>query len=437
MSLSDIVSVSITAETTSVSREGFGTPLLAAYHTLWAERVREYSSLSEMVDDGFSALGPIYRGAAKIFGQNPRPQTLKIGRKALPTTQVVHVIPFNTTAGAVNSFTVVHPDGTETAVSYTNGGAETVATIVTALTALLAAIPDHVAVDSTTHVTCTGTAGFLFDYKSVNIKTIKLFDASANPGVATDLAAIRAEDSDWYGLALDSNSEAEVLAAAAWAEAEKIIFGANTADHGAKDAVITTDVMSDLETAAYARTFCMWSGSILSYAGAAWLGKCLPFDPGSETWAFKTLAGVAVDNLTTAEQTAIRNKTGNYYTEVAGVNITRPGWTAAGEFIDITRYVDFLGARLQENCFSLFVNNVKLPYTDASVDLVRAEILAQLRRGIAAGAIAADPEPTVTAPKVADIAAADRAARHLPDVTFTAQLAGAIHSLTITGTLSI
>jgi hypothetical protein len=42
----------------------------------------------------------------------------------------------------------------------------------------------------------------------------------------------------------------------------------------------------------------------------------------------------------------------------------------------------------------------------------------------------------VTAPKVADIDPADRAARLLPDVQFSATLASAIHAVEITGSLT-
>jgi hypothetical protein len=41
------------------------------------------------------------------------------------------------------------------------------------------------------------------------------------------------------------------------------------------------------------------------------------------------------------------------------------------------------------------------------------------------------------APKVKDVSSADRANRVLPDVTFSATLAGAIHAVEILGTISV
>jgi hypothetical protein len=331
--------------------------------------------------------------------------------------------------------TVISPDGTSTVATHTNGPAETVAAIVTSLQGQLTAIAGLTAADNVTEVSCAAdTPGDLFDYQQLT-GGLEVLDVTLDPGIATDLAAIRLEDPDWYGLVLDSNSEAEVLATAAWAEAQTVLFGANSADAGVLYSVVTTDVASDLQTSAFARTFIIWSGSVLSYAAAAWLGKQLPTDPGSTTWKFKTLAGVAVDNLNANQVSAADAKDCNHYTRVAGVNITREGVTSANEFIDITRYIDFLTARLQENIFALLVNQPKLPYTDASVDLILGEIRAQLRRGIPLAIV--EGSIVTSAPAVEDISSQDRANRLLPDVTFQARLAGAIHNIVINGVLTV
>jgi len=442
MSLSEIVNVTITAETTSPTRAGFGVPLIAGYHTAWLNRVREYTDLTGLVDDGIAATHPIYRCAAKILAQNPRVTKFKVGRRGLVHTQKWRLIPTNTTEGLVYTLDFVKPDGTAAQATYTVAPADTVALIIDGLVAAINALASFAmtAVDNTTNMDLTvDTPGELFDVVVNKELTIK--DTTTDPGIATDLAAILTEDpTDWYGLVLDSNSEAEGLAAAAWAESNGKLLAVNSYDSEILDSIVTSDFFSDAQAAGYARTFGIWAKGILSYAGAAWMGKLFPFDPGTETWAFKTLASVVVSSnadLTSGQRTTILSKGGNYYHAVAGVSITRFGKTFADEFIDITRYIDFLQARLQENIFGLLVNALKIPYTDGGVDLIKSEILAQLNRGIAAGAIAATPAPTVTAPLVADVAAVDRAARLLPDVKFTAQLAGAIHTITITGTLTV
>jgi len=440
MSLNDIVSVSITAQTSTVSRLGFGTPLIARAHSE-AYTVREYKALTTMTDDGWSATDPAVLIATKLASQNPKPASWKIGKRSSAFTQVLRITPINVTQGYVYEFDVV-VGTTTTSISYTVGAAATVAIVCTALQALVDAITGISCTDDTTHITVThDTAGQLADFVGFDEPdnfTIK--DLTADPGLAADLAAIETVDPDgWYALLLDSNSEAEILAGAAWIEARKKIFICNTSDSEVVDNTVTADVMSDLQSFAYARTAIIYSQArLLNFTAAGWAGNMLPRDPGSATWSFKTLAGVQVDGALTGGQVAvIESKGGNVYRRIAGNNITTFGITASGEYIDVTRFIDWLDARIKERIFGVLINNPKIPYTDTGVDLMRAQVLAQLQQGIAVGGLAADPAPIVTAPAVADIDPNDKASRVLPDIFFQATLAGAIHQLQISGVLSV
>jgi hypothetical protein len=442
MSLEDIIQVQITAQTTTVSRLGFGTPLIARLHSVYPQLVREYKSLKAMTDDGWSVLDPAYLMATKIASQNPKPASWKIGKRSTAFTQIVRLTPIKVTTGYVYTFDVIVA-GVTTTITYTNPPASTVASIVTALTALITAVVGITAVDAVTHVTVTtDTAGALVDYVGASDEPANLGfkTVTTDPGLAADLSAIEAVDPDgWYALLLDSNSEAEINAGAAWIEARKKIFLCETSDTEVVDVGVTTDIMSDLQGFSYARTAIAYSQArLLNWTGAAWAGNRLPFDPGSTTWAFKTLAAVQVDTtLTGSHITVVEGKKGNVYRVIAGVPVTTFGITAAGEYIDVTQFIDWLDARIKERIFGVLVNNAKIPYTDAGVDLMRSQVLAQLNQGIAAGGLAADPAPVVTAPKVADIDPADKANRILPDIFFQATLAGAIHQLQISGVLSV
>ena len=95
-----------------------------------------------------------------------------------------------------------------------------------------------------------------FDISYAKLKALMFIplDETADPGIVADLTAIRLADPDWYGLGLDSNSKAEVEAAAAWAEAEQIIFGSNTADTEVVQG-LAGNVQLVLQAAAYERTY--------------------------------------------------------------------------------------------------------------------------------------------------------------------------------------
>lgn len=440
MGLEDIVDVTITAQTASPTRPGFGTPLIAAYHTRWtSDLVREYASLSEMTDDGFLTTDAAYLCAQAVWSQSPRPKKIKIGRRTRAFTQTIKLIPTITTEGYVYSITI----GGQTA-TYTVQASDTVALIIDGLKLAIDGLSNtalHSTTDNTTDLTvAAATPGNLLDYSDwVNGLTFE--DITANPGsggIASDLSDIRAEDDDWYGLLLDSNSQAEVVAAAAAVEAMIKIFGFTTSDTEAYDAGDSDDVFSTLKASNYARTYGVLSSKkLLNWTAAAWMGNRFPFDPGSDTWAFKTLRGVTTDVLSSGKVTAVLNKRGNVYTSVAGVSVTQFGKTFANEWIDTTRFIDWLRSELQIRVYALLINNQKIPYTDLGVDMIKSVIKAVLADGIRAGGLAADPAPEVSAPAVADVDSITKGDRILPDVTFTATLAGAIHTLEIDGTLSV
>lgn len=438
MSLDDIVNISITAQTQSVSRAGFGTPLIAAHHTnTVGARVETYSTLEEMVAAGFLVTDPAYLAAAALVAQNPRVTRWKVGRRDLPATQTKKFTPLSTAQGLVYTITVTSQTGVVTVATYTVQPADTIALITAGLQAQLNAIAGITATDNSTDVdVAVDTAGELWSFTSLNAE-LEILSTNADPGIATDLAAIVAEDDDWYGLLMDTKSEAEINAAAAFIETRRKLFVAQTSDTGCKQAATTTDIMSDLKAAAYGRTAALFHEDDRAFADAAWMGKQFPKTPGSTTWAFKTLAGITVSPLTTAEKTAIEGKFGNHYTLVGGLNITFEGKVAANEYIDTVRFIDALERGMQEDVFAVLASNEKVPFTDTGVGLVVSTVKGRLTQGILDGGLAADPAPVVTAPKVADVPPASKVARTLPDVNFTGVLAGAIHKTVITGVISV
>jgi hypothetical protein len=263
-------------------------------------------------------------------------------------------------------------------------------------------------------------------------------DNTPDPGIGTDWAAIIAEDGDFYGVGLDSESEAQVLALAALVETERKMYLPSSIDSEVAVAGTTTDQGSDLKAAGYARTGLIQASHSNQYAGLRWLGKMLPKDPGSATFAYKQLAGVTVLSLTAAQESALDGKNVNHYTSVGGVSVTQKGYSASGEFLDVTLGVDWFHARLQERFWALLVNSEKIPF-EVMGDLARAEILAQLEEGRKRGVIASDTEDTpwvVSIPDLADISSVDRAARLFSGIEFSAFLAGAVHTIQIQGTLS-
>lgn len=438
MPLDDLVKMNISASTQTPTEEGFGTILIAAQKVPAAfnTRTKLFGSLTEMTDLGFSVSDPAYLAAQKIKAQNPSLSGWKVGKRANKLTQSLKLKCTSAVQGDVYSVKI---NGTQ--ITYTVLAAATTTTVATAIELLIEAVAgvDSTAATDTITFGPTAGAGELIDVKEWSTN-FQFTDVTADPGgstgLANDLAAIQAFDKDWYGLVLDSNSEAEIAVAALFCETEKKLFVPNTSDWGCEDAATTTDIMSDMKAAAYARTGVMYSRSqLLSYSGAAWMGKQFTQAPGSDTWKFKTLASVTVDTLSAGARAAILAKNGNIYTATSGVNITEEGKTASGEWIDVTRFVDWQRARIQFLVFGGFVNNGKIAFTDPGVELVASFVEQGLSDGVEAGGLA-EGSVGVTVPKVSSLVEADRAARKLKGMKFKGRLAGAIHELEIDGTIT-
>jgi hypothetical protein len=167
------------------------------------------------------------------------------------------------------------------------------------------------------------------------------------------------------------------------------------------------------------------------------MGLCLPYDPGSETWKFKTLSGVTASALTETQATNLEAVKCNWYAEIGGVDITSEGIVGSGEFIDVLRLVYWTESRIREGIYSRMTTLPKIPYTDVGFSIIDSEIRQVLRQGIANGGYIDDENLAVSVPKRADISSVDAGLRKLPDVTFYATLAGAVHSVAVEGTVSV
>jgi hypothetical protein len=161
--------------------------------------------------------------------------------------------------------------------------------------------------------------------------------------------------------------------------------------------------------------------------GAAWLGRVLPLSPGSETWKFKTLAGVTPVTTTSTHRVNLRAKSCNTIQTVAGRNITWEGMMLDGDFIDTVRGLDFLEDDMTKGVFGVLAGANKVPFTNAGIALLEKEIIKSLKLCYRMGII--DSNFVVTVPKVADVTATNKGLRLLPDMKFTATLQGAIHKV--------
>lgn len=299
------------------------------------------------------------------------------------------------------------------------------------------------------------TAGFVTT-DAVYLAAQALFSQNPNPGkiyvgrklTGVDgtetwteaLTAMADENKEWYGFSIGTKTLTDLQLAAAFSEANKKLFIISDDDANIVDG--TGDIAEYVNSNSYDRSAVIYHDEAdLSaddpMAEFAWMGKLFPKDPGSVNWAYKTLSGVTAVEITSAQQTTAFGKECNLYQEIAGNNVTRYGTVGSGEYIDIIRGLDWLESLIQSNIYTVLLNNDKIPFTDAGIQSIVAEIQSALQSAADVGLIigAEDEENgyAVTAPLAADVSAANKAARILPDIEFRATLQGAVNKVEIQG----
>jgi hypothetical protein len=434
MSLNDLVQSVVSSDGAGLKQAGFGTIMCVAYHTKYVDLVREYEELSGLVADGFETYSPAYKMATAAFAQDPRPEKIKLGRLSLPATQTIRWVPTVTTQGYVQSLTI-EVNGTKLTAQYTNGAGATVATIIDNMLIAVEALDAFdsllAVTDGTTYMQIVTDAGIVAYYSDW---TGTYEDVTTDPGIATDLAAIRLADEDWYGLALELNAKLIQEEASDWAEAEKVIHCYTTSDWKAYDSSETTDIGDVLQGKSYAYSVSMFNRQNTDeYDHVAMLAERFPHDPGQPgaggTWFGKTLAGVTAHKLTPTQKTNLKAKNYNVYVETSTRSHTLKGQCAGGEFVDKIRFLDWVNARIEEEVAQakLDADGGKVPYTDPGVSVLAGKVSKIMDLGVQVGGFSADPYPTVTAGPVSAQLSADKAARVYKGLKWKATLAGAIH----------
>lgn len=461
--LDRILDVEVSIESAALSLPGFGTPLILAVSTevpaAFTERVREYTDPSGMITDGFLTTDTAYIEARSVMSQRPRPSKFKIGRRLAAVAQVDDISVVSPSNNGVYGFTAngVHceitADGTATA-------AEVATALVTAWNLLtdVRAIGITAAVLSSTHVTLTADqAGISFTttIDTGDATVLVLTHTTASVGIPEDLTAILAVDQDWYALLITQRDRDTIMLVAATIEAMPRMFYAQSNDAAILSSVYNsatprTDVASELKAGAYTRTSLFFHDTDADPAMSAWVGRCIGPVPASISWMYKKLAGITARIYTDTEYANLISKNANGYMPMAGTSMTFEGKVSSGEFIDIIRGVDKLTSKIQENIFSALIKTPKVPFTDNGLKTpeagIRAAFLEAVRDGLIADSRTLDdgtvesPAFTITAPKLSDISASNRANRRIPAETpYTAEgtLAGAIHYVAVRATVSV
>lgn len=177
----------------------------------------------------------------------------------------------------------------------------------------------------------------------------------------------------------------------------------------------------------------------------AMAAKAMHYHAGEETWALKALAAVTPSKLSSNFINKLTKANLSYVLTVASKNVTMGGKTNYGEWIDVIRFRDWLQNDMQVRVVNLLIVNPKIPYTDNGIGLVENQMLASLKDGQKFGGIApteydadgnANQGYVTSVPLASELTSSQKASRVLENCKFSARLAGAIHLVEISGSLT-
>lgn len=444
-----IVNVDITLNTAGTTREGFGLPLFLASTDNFEERVRGYTSLTEVAED-FDERSAAYKAAKQLWSQTPKVTQLYIGRRAM---QYTVSIPDAVTESTDYSITVAAGGGISQPFQYTATGSDTAETVLQQFKTQIEAdstIKDKVSVN----VTGSGASATMIitkagdnDFVKVTTTAQTVYIASTTADTAsTALAAIEAYSTDWYFIAAEDRTQQFVLAMASEIQARKKIFFTANSDVAAlqgTELASANDVPAQLAKNMYTRTVCLWHHAAAEdYPEMAYIAYGAPYDAGSIAWGNAQLTGVAASlqpankrPLTSIQKSALDARHCNFIDLDGGVPVVCRGITSGGEWIDIIRGVDWLESDLKTSLRDLLINQKggKITYDDTGITRIRQVIETSLQRAVNRNFLSSY---TVNVPKASQVALADKKARILKDVTFAGILAGAILDVDLKGTVA-
>ncbi|EST12045.1 DUF3383 family protein [Sporolactobacillus laevolacticus] len=255
-------------------------------------------------------------------------------------------------------------------------------------------------------------------------------DGGTTPGLTLTQAVSTYAEKDWEFLLLADALQADKVAVAPLVEALGIKFLVIKIDDEANRAAFKT----------YDRTIVFFHPVTAEEPDAALVGACGSQTVGSITWKFKKLVGITAQNFSATDVTAIHTDGAICYVTKAGIDQTSEGITGSGEYIDVIHGKDWIKVNM-ENSIQLALSNAKkISFDNTGIGVLEGQVTNTLQQAFANGIIAADkdgqPIYTIKAKTRDEVSDSDRANRTYNGLSFSFELAGAIHTATITGEIA-
>lgn len=193
----------------------------------------------------------------------------------------------------------------------------------------------------------------------------------------------------------------------------------------------------------YKRTVLFYCDASNGYTmpAAALVGETAGREPGSFTYKNLILKGIQPQKISDSRIDEIHQSGGITFVTKAGDNVTSEGIVTSGEYIDIIDSEDYIIQQLTYQTQKLLNSSSKVPYDNNGIAMLESAAVNVLQTAYNNGMIAKNEDGkadyTVNYSLREDTSEDDRNMRRYIGGNFSFVLAGAIHTVEITGEITI
>lgn len=261
---------------------------------------------------------------------------------------------------------------------------------------------------------------------------VAVFGIDNSAGQPTDLVTalntLVESNNDWFFLTCTDNTNAAVTALSGWIDTQEKMYFTT-----AQDLTVPGTLESE-------QTVVMYHDNAEAYVAEGLAAYLATATVGGVTAKFKTISGVSEATITATQLAQLHTDGGFTYIDKMGVLQTTEGVTTSGEYIDVVMGSFFLQFKMEEESALLAVNTPKIPYSNQGIAMLASVAEKVLKQGVSQGIILEDDDGNgvyeITTVRREDTATNDIANRVYNGLSWEATLSGAVHSATISGTLT-
>lgn len=242
-----------------------------------------------------------------------------------------------------------------------------------------------------------------------------------------NILALQGSTNNWFFLITDATSKADKEAIAAYIETQTLFYLFSDSDPATPTSA-TTDIFSILSELKYTKSAGIYiRDNTVVAAEAAWAGRHASAVIGSNLWLYKTLVGLVAESFTSTEVSYLKQKNAQFYTKVGADSVVvGNATTVGGERIHVILGAIWLEVRIGERYWNLLYSKERILYTNAGIDMFKAELIGVLNEAVSNNILTADDGFNIITPDANKLTSQKRSTATLSGIKFRARLAGAI-----------